>query len=429
MGERTYVVAQLGARMHYAVPRILQETGQLERLYTDICATRGWPRLLNLIPNSLRPTTVSRLLSRVPRGVPPGRITAFNDFGYEYAKRRNSSAREGRFLVHLWAGKEFCRRILNAGFGRAGGVFTFNSAGLELLQAARREGLSAVMEQTIAPMRVELQLLSDEISRFPGWEASSESADALAYCDREEEEWKSADLIICGSEFVRDGIAKCGGPAEKCVVVPYGVDVGGPVTDAKQRPGFQRTEVPPSHGYGAAGGSQRSAPLRVLTVGSVGLRKGSPYVLEAAKQLKGKAQFRMVGGIGVTRAAADQLREHLELTGPAPRSELARHFAWANVFLLPSLCEGSATVTYEALAYGLPVICTANTGSVVRDGEDGFIVPIRDAAATVERLQQLSGDSELLKGMSAKATARAREFTVAKYGDRLTSALRMSFPD
>ena len=87
--------------MHYAVPRILQETGQLERLYTDICATRGWPRLLNLIPNSLRPTTVSRLLSRVPRGVPDRRIAAFNDFGYEYAKRRNSSAREGRFLVHL----------------------------------------------------------------------------------------------------------------------------------------------------------------------------------------------------------------------------------------------------------------------------------------------------------------------------------------
>lgn len=404
MDERTYVVAHLGARMRYAVPRILQKSGHLERLYTDICAARGSPRLLNLIPNSLRPARVNRLLSRVPRGVSPDRITAFNDFGYEYARRRNSGGREGRFLVHLWAGKEFCRRIMNAGLGRAGGVFTFNSAGLELLQAARRRGLRAVMEQTIAPMRVELQLLADEAGRFPGWEAPTEGARASEYCDREEEEWKSADLILCGSEFVRDGIAQCGGPVEKCVVVPYGVD------------------LPEGRRKNAEG--RRGGPLRVLTVGSVGLRKGSPYVLEAAKLMKGKAVFRIVGGMGVTPDAEAQLREHLELTGSVPGSELAGHFAWSDVFLLPSLCEGSATVTYEALAYGLPVICTANTGSVIRDGIEGFIVPIRDAAAIVDRLHRFLNDHELLEQMSKSAFARAKEFTVAKYGDRLTNALR-----
>ena len=291
-------------------------------------------------------------------------------------------------------------------------MFTFNTAGLEVLQRAKQNGLRAVTEQTIAPMRLELGLLGDEASRFPGWEASTENAGASAYCDREEEEWKSADLILCGSEFVRDGIAQCGGPVEKCVVIPYGVDVSSRDLTADLR-------LPTSSPHA----------LRVLTVGSVGLRKGSPYVLEAARQLKGRAQFRMVGGIGVTREAEVQLREHLELTGPVPRSEIARHFAWADVFLLPSLCEGSATVTYEALAYGLPVICTPNTGSVVRDGVEGFIVPIRDAAAIVDRLRQFLDDSELLKRMSANGAVRAKEFTVAKYGDRLTSALRMSFPN
>ena len=413
MSERTYVVAQLGARMHYAVPRILEASGQLERLYTDICAVRGWPRLLNLIPNSLRPTAVNRLLSRVPRGVHPGRITAFNDFGYEYAKRRNLLAGQGRFVVHLWAGEEFCRRVLNAGFGSAGGVFTFNSAGLELLQRAKQTGLKAVTEQTIAPMRLELGLLSDETGRFPGWEASTENTGASAYCDREEEEWKSADLILCGSEFVRDGIAQCGGPVEKCLVVPYGADF----TNARAESRKEKAE------------RSTFSLLRVLTVGSVGLRKGSPYVLEAARQLKGKAQFRMVGSIGVEHEAEVKLRGHADLIGPVPRTELAEHFDWADVFLLPSLCEGSATVTYEALAYGLPVICTSNTGSVARDGVEGFVVPIRDAAAIVDKLLQLSNDSELLGRMSANGAIRAKEFTVAKYGDRLTSALRMRFPN
>lgn len=407
MSERTYIVAQLGARMHYAVPRILQASGQLEKFYTDICAVQGWPRMLNLIPNFLRPPKVRRLLARVPQGIPHRRITAFNDFGYEYAKRQNSTARQGRFPVHLWAGEEFCRRVLNDGFGRAGGVFTFNTAGLELLQAAKREGLKAVMEQTIAPMRVELKLLSEERTRFSGWE-TAQGQDELAdeFIRREEAEWQVADLIVCGSEFVREGIRQCGGPVEKCVVVPYGVEL----------PGVRRQK--PSR--------RKDSPLRVLTVGAVGLRKGSPYVLAAAKQLKGKAVFRMVGSIGVTREAEAQLREHVALTGVVPRNEIAVHFEWADVFLLPSLCEGSATVTYEALACGLPVICTPNTGSVVREDVDGFIVPIQNACGIAEKLEKLANDEECYARMSTNTRVRAKEFTVAAYGRGLLAALNKS---
>lgn len=416
MSLRRFVVAQLGARMHYAVPRILAEAKVLEHFYTDICAVQGWPRWLRLVPDPVRPAAVRRLLSRVPHGVPPKLITAFTDFGLEYGRRCNTAATD-RFAVYLWAGTEFCRRILKQGFGGAGAVFTFNSAGLEILQRARREGLQAVMEQTIAPMRIELELLKEEQARFAGWEkVSDRNKSAAEYCQREEAEWQSAEVILCGSEFVREGIRDCGGPMEKCVVVPYGVDLlapkGGRTPDEVSALNLQPSTL--------------NRPLRVLTVGAVGLRKGSPYVLEAAKQLKGKATFRMVGGIGVTREAEAQLRKHLELTGIVPRSAIAGHFAWADVFLLPSLCEGSATVTYEALANGRPVICTPNTGSVVRDGADGFIVPVRDAATIAQRLRHLSDDPEMVASMSANATARSKEFTIERYGERLTNALRMS---
>ena len=64
------VVAQLGARMHYAVPRIFERAGLLERFYTDICANKGWPQLLRLLPRSLRPTRVQRLMNRLPEGIP-----------------------------------------------------------------------------------------------------------------------------------------------------------------------------------------------------------------------------------------------------------------------------------------------------------------------------------------------------------------------
>jgi glycosyltransferase involved in cell wall biosynthesis len=70
------------------------------------------------------------------------------------------------------------------------------------------------------------------------------------------------------------------------------------------------------------------------------------------------------------------------------------------------------------------VITTPNAGSVVRDGVDGFIVPIRDVAAIVDRVERLAGDSELWAEMSANALARASEYTIEKYGERLLAALQ-----
>ena len=214
-------------------------------------------------------------------------------------------------------------------------------------------------------------------------------------------EWETADSIICGSEFVRDGIRASGGPVERCCVVPYGV-----------RP----TGVAPRRSFDRG-------PLRVLTVGAVGLRKGAPYVLAAARTLKGRAEFRIAGQIGVTGYARALLSQYVTLAGVVPRSEIQSHYEWADVFLLPSVCEGSATVCYEALAAGLPVITTPNAGSVVRDRIDGFVVPVRSSEAIVEKLERLASDRELLAFMSKNARERSAEYTVEKYGERLLSVL------
>jgi glycosyltransferase involved in cell wall biosynthesis len=108
---------------------------------------------------------------------------------------------------------------------------------------------------------------------------------------------------------------------------------------------------------------------------------------------------------------------------------MAQHYAWADVFLLPSICEGSATVIFEALATGLPVICTKNAGSVVRDGEEGFIVPVRDANQIVERLGRFVTDSSLWHEMSEKSLRRAREFTLEKYAERLIASITGAFEE
>jgi len=389
------------------VPRILHAAGMLERLYTDLLAVRGWPNIAGMAAVLCGMSGAGcRMAARVSEGVPPGKITHWPVFGLAYHLRQRRAKTPAELTgAHLWAGREFCGRIIRHSLGNATGVYTFNSAGLELLQYARRRGLFRVMDQTMPPVELMDRLLAEEQSAFPGWEeAQADDPYRPELAARQRGEWDCADLILCGSEFVRKGIAECGGPVARCAVVPYGVELA--VTDLLR----------------AAG-----ARLRVLIAGGVRLLKGAPYVLQAAQVLKGAAVFRWCGAVALLPEATRRLAGHVDLRGPVPRPQMREHYAWADVFLLPTICEGSATVCYEALAAGLPVITTPNAGSVVRDGIEGFIVPIRDPEAIIDRLERLARDRELLETMSQQAAQRAQEFMIEKYGERLIGALEAAW--
>lgn len=412
MGDRTFAVAQLGSRMHYAVPRILHENGILRMFITDICAVKGWPRLLHLTPPSVLPACLRNLKGRIPPGIPTSMICTHTLLGVEYRRRLTyARTRSQATQTHLWAGRKFCRMAIDdlARLRTHCSVYCFNSAGLELLHWTHRIGSRGVLEQTIAPRRYERHLLCEERYRHPEWDFDHEDVYEPGFIAREEAEWKAADVILCGSSFVRDGIAYCGGPVEKCVIVPYGIALPSPKAEYTHR--RQSTQ---------------GRPLRVLTVGAVGLRKGSPYIVEAARIFQKSATFRMVGRLQAPPAALEKVPSNLELTGPVPRSEVSTHYQWADVFLLPSLCEGSAVVTYEALAHGLPVLCTPNTGSVVTDGLNGFIIAAGQTEELAARLDLLITKPASLREMSANAFRGGENVSLAAYAKRLMAAVAKS---
>jgi len=400
------VVSQLGARMHYAVPRILHQAGRLERLYTDICAVKGWPRALGTVPIAL-PSALRRLRGRLPDGIPPELIHCFEGIGLAAALGRMlDRSQTADIRVGLRVARRFSSAVVRSGFGSAKGFYGISGECLEQIRAARARGLWTVVEQINAPRQVIDRLVATEVKRHPGWETPLEYSPVTEeLAAREKAEWNSADLVVCPSEFVRDGIAAVGGPVERCVIVPYGVD--------------SRFALPPRE-------KRNHGPLRVLTVGAVGLRKGSPYIFEAARHLRGLAEFRLVGPVGVPPEVQGKLGENVELTGMVPRHEIVAHYAWADVFLLPSVCEGSATVIYEALAASLPVVTTPNAGSVVRDGIDGYICPPADTVSLCEKLELLARDADALRTMSRQAASRAEDYGLAGYGLRLIDALDLA---
>lgn len=401
-----WLVAQIGARRHYAVPRALARAGLLERLVTDLHADHPIARVFSAVPEQIRTSALRSILSRQIDGVPLHRVHCHPWLALRRVLRK--SRRESPAEMYCrWArdNGSFNELVVRDGFGNAAGVYVFNGAGLEILERAREQGLKTVVDQTDAPFLIEEQLVQAERERWPGWERGSVSrCDWEPLAVRERKEWDLADAILCGSEYVAEGVRAAGGPVERCRVVPYGYDMRTIAVVGKQLDAHRE--------------------LHVLYAGTLCLRKGIPYFAEAAHKLRTEpVRFRAIGTSVLADNALNTLRQEVEFRGSVPRAQMSDQFSWADVLVLPTISEGSANVCYEALAHGVPVITTPNAGSVVRDGHEGFLVPIRDVDALVERVRRLACDRELLQTLSLGAAARAREFTWSDYAARLTAVL------
>jgi glycosyltransferase involved in cell wall biosynthesis len=86
-----------------------------------------------------------------------------------------------------------------------------------------------------------------------------------------------------------------------------------------------------------------------------------------------------------------------------------------DVYIFPSYFEGSSKTIFEAMSVGLPVIATENSGSIVRHGVDGYIVPVCNADLIVKYLKLFLKDIQLLERMGTKAKFYSEEYTWEKY--------------
>lgn len=218
-----------------------------------------------------------------------------------------------------------------------------------------------------------------------------------------------ADAILVGSGFVRDSFIAEGLPAEKMLVVPYGADVG--------------AFVPPQDDVRETTEEQA---FRLLFVGQIGQRKGISYLLRAYRLFRGPGtRLTLIGNIYGDAAALSPYRDLFDHVPHLPRSALAERYRQADVFVFPTLIEGMPLVVLEAMASGLPVITTPNgPGDIVRDGIDGFVVPIRDPGAIVEKLEYLRANPERRREMGRNARQRALEYTWRAYQERAIQTLQ-----
>ena len=172
----------------------------------------------------------------------------------------------------------------------------------------------------------------------------------------------------------------------------------------------------------------KNGKLKVLFVGALSQRKGLSYLMEAAGHLGSKIELTLIGRrISECRPLDAALRTHRwipSISHGALLEEMSRH----DVMVFPSLFEGFGLVILEAMSQGVPVIATPNTAApdFVSDGDDGFIVPIRDADAIASKLELLTLDRDLLAAMSQAAIRTAADTFLGAISSRHCDHRRFS---
>jgi glycosyltransferase involved in cell wall biosynthesis len=312
------------------------------------------------------------------------------------ARRRFQSAEQ----FWEWSSHKIGRWVLRSGWGRGNALFGFvRNIDPRVCEVARDNGLIALADQMIAPSIVERAQYYRERERWPGWELTRNIPEFERVEAVEHATWSAVDHLTCGSDYVRNGLIAAGVPADRVTTIPYPVMMHPPGSHQLFR---QET--------------RRHNPITVGFVGGVGLRKGAPYFLNVARRFSKKfIRFVMIGPVSISSTALADLRSVVDVVGAVPRSEIATWLNRFDAFLFPSTCEGSAGAVSEAMAAGLPVIVSPESGSVVRDGIDGFVVPYDDIDAMAERLERLISDPSIGTRLGHAAEQRSSELDSIAY--------------
>ncbi len=266
---------------------------------------------------------------------------------------------------------------------------------LESLRVARRRGIPSLVEiptwhrdrgKTVRPAS------SAAPAKKRRWKDS-------LLLDRERfiEEYNLADLLIVLSEKAADTFRVQGFPDEKLFYLPRGVDV------ERFRPGTR----PPL--------------FRAVFSGALIERKGIHHLLEAWHRLDlPEAELWLVGS--VHEEAKPHLkkfwRDNIRVVGFA--QDVENYLSQGTIHVFPSQCEGSAKVTYEAAACGLPQITTREAGDVVNDGIEGIIITPGRVDQLSEAILHLYQNPETVARMTIAARERVVEnFTWDHFRARL----------
>ena len=214
-------------------------------------------------------------------------------------------------------------------------------------------------------------------------------------------------FFLAASDFVRDSLRYCGVKDGQIKTVPYGANVDSDIIRTPDLSGDKKIEF--------------------LFVGQVSYRKGVSYLIECMPQFIGTAHLTITGAYNPADwyVRKGKETENISFTGLVTFDHMKEIYEQADVFVLPSFAEGMAQVGIEAMACGLPIICTYNAGlsGLVRDGVNGFMVEPGNAEQLTDKMRWFIDHREKIAEMGQAAREAASVYTWDAYDRRIMEVM------
>ena len=223
--------------------------------------------------------------------------------------------------------------------------------------------------------------------------------------DKEKKEYELADFIMVPTEYARKTFLDKGFSEKKIIKNPYGVNLKEFYYDTKLQ--------------------EKKTKFRIIYAGSISVRKGVIYLLDAFEELSlENSELVLIGDVDEDlnkKLSRFKKNKNIIFKKSIKQNELKNFYNVSDVFVLNSIEDGFGMVILQAMACGLPVITTRNTGGseIIDNDKDGYIIPIRSKKILKEKITFLyNNPSKCLKmGMIAKDKVTSK-YSWDAYGKR-----------
>ena len=399
------LLAHPGTQYSFQLAKQLEKSGLLYQFYTGLAINKNSfkARFLHLLPTDI----YKKISNRIIEDIPPKKLKTLPLLEYQtiLGMRNTVNPEDLIYKRNL----KFQQSIPDRAIMESDVVIGFDTSSWILAERCKALGKKFFLDVSIGHPLSKEKIYDDLSKLFPEWkEQIAPKRKDFIYLECREMEL--ADVIVVPSEFVKQTLVENGILSDKIKLNPFGTFI----EEFRFTPNKEIV----------------NGEISFLFLGSFSPRKGLPLLLEAWSEMNIPMAKLIIAGYGKIPDGI-KLPNNVINKGIIAKDERQALFNRANVFLFPSYFEGLAQVQLEAMACGLPVVGTKNSGSseLVNDGVNGYTIQAGNKNELKQAIQFFLDHPQKIEEMAVAARKKVEEFSWDNYGERWKELLEKAFMD